>query len=203
MATATSAGSEEKEFDSIMARNFNLPLNITFQFDLTSSGVPEQLTAKLRGTTVAFNDNNPSADTITDSDSGFLVAGFQSGDQITVSGSASNDGTYTVDSVTDGTITLLGRNTLTTEVAGEIVKLTAPKSVPDGISVNIKAKKDNTGDITVGYSSETALNTGTGWVSLDSNESIGVQVQNTDTIWLDATVTGEGVEVWFEKNLQA
>lgn len=184
-------------------RNFNLPLNFTFQFNVQTSGTPEQLQAKLRAATIAFNENTPAADTITDSGNGFLVAGFQSGDQITVAGSASNNGTYTIASVTAGTITLLDRNDLTTEAAGATVKLTAPKSVPDGVSINIKAKNANTGNITVGYSSATALNTGTGWVSLDNNESIGVQVQSTDVIWLDATVSGEGVEVWFEKNLQA
>lgn len=181
----------------------NLPLNFTFQFDVQTSGTPEQLQVKQRAATIAFKDNTNDPDTITDSGSGFLVAGFQAGDQITVSGSTSNDGTYTIASVVAGTITLLARNELTTEVAGSTITLTAPKSVPDGISVNIKAKKANTGDITYGYSSATALNTGTGWASLDANESVGVQVQNTDTIWLDSTVDGEGVEVWFEKNLQA
>ena len=184
-------------------RNFNLPLNFTFQFNVTASGTPEQLTVKRRVATIAFNENTPAADTITDSASGFLVAGFQAGDQITVSGSASNDGTYVIASVVAGTITLLDRNDLATEAAGATVKIVAPKAVPDGISVNIKAKNANTGNITVGYSSATALNTGTGWMSLDNNESVGTQVQNTDAIWLDATVSGEGVEVWFEKNLQA
>ena len=184
-------------------RNFNLPLNFSFQFNVTASGTPEQLQVKRRVATIAFNENTPAADTITDSASGFLVAGFQPGDQLTVSGSTSNDGTYVIASVTAGTIILLDRNDLATEAAGATVKLTAPKAVPDGVSINIKAKNANTGNITVGYSSASALNTGTGWISLDNNESIGVQVQSTDSIWLDSTVSGEGVEVWFEKNLQA
>jgi len=167
----------------------NTNLLFTFQFLVTSSGTPEQLSVKRRATTIAFVENDASADTITDSSSLFLVTGFQAGDQITVSGSASNDGTYVIASVTAGTITLLARNDLTTESAGA--------------TVNIKAKKANSGDITVGYSSATALNTGTGWVSLDANESLGVQVENINAIWLDATTTGEGVEVWFEKNVQA
>ena len=184
-------------------RSFNLPIPFTFQFNVTTSGTPEQLQVKRRAATIAFNENTPDSDTITDSGNGFLTAGFQAGDQITVSGSASNDGTYTISSVAAGTITLLARNDLATEAAGATVVLTAPKTVPDGISVNIKAKNANTGNITVGYSSATALNTGTGWMSLDNNESIGIQVQNIDALWLDATVSGEGVEVWFEKNLQA
>ena len=186
----------------------NLPVPFTFQFNVTTTGTPEQLQVKRSANTIAFNENaNPVTgspnDTITDSANGFLVAGFQPGDSITVSGSASNDGTYVIESVTAGTITLLAKDDLVTEIAGAVVKIVVSKSVPDGVSVNIKAKKANTGDITVGYSSATALNTGTGWMSLDANESIGVQVANFDSIWLDATVSGEGVDVWFEKNIQA
>ena len=181
----------------------NLPTPFTFQFLVTSSGTPEQLTVKIRVATIAFNENTASPDTITDSANGFLVAGFQAGDQITVSGSASNDGSYVIDSVVAGTITLLAADDLATEAAGATVKIIAPKTVPDGISINIKAKKANTGDITVGYSSESSLNTGTGFVSLDANESIGVQVESIDRIWIDSTVSAEGVEVWFEKSIQA
>lgn len=263
----------------------NLPTLFTFQFDVTASGTPEQLTVKIEASTITFNENqvaysastiafvdgiasadtitdsvngfvtagftaggtitvegttnndgtytidtvvagtitlisadeltnesagtnftiiqnSSSKDSITDSAGGFLVAGFQPGDNITVSGSASNDGTYTVGSVVAGIIILLEKEDLTAEAAGATVKIITPKEVTDGISVNIKAKKNNTGEITVGYSSATALNSVSGHVKLDSNESIGLQVNNIDRIWLDATVTGEGVEVWFEKNIQ-
>jgi hypothetical protein len=181
----------------------NLPVPFTFQFSVTTSGTPEQLQVKRRAATIAFNENTGLADTITDSGNGFLVAGFQPGDSITVTGSASNDGTYVIDTVTAGTITLLAREDLTTEAVGATVKIVASKTVPDGVSINIKAKKANTGDITIGYSSATALNTGTGWMSLDANESIGIQVDNIGDIWIDSTVSGEGVEVWFEKSIQA
>ena len=176
---------------------------LTFRFSVTTSGTPEQLTVKRRAATIAFNENTPNNDSITDSANGFLAAGFQPGDQITVSGSASNDGTYEIATVAAGTITLRSREDLTTEAAGSTVTLTAPKSVPEGISLNIKAMNSNTGNITVGYSSATALNTAGASVVLDANESIGVQLSSTDVIWLDATVSGETVEVWFEKNIQA
>jgi len=183
-------------------RNNNLPLNFTFQFNVTSSGTPEKLTIKIVASTIAFNDNDPEADTITDSTNGFLVAGFQPNDMITVSGSGSNNGTYIIKTVTAGIITLQEKYSLTTEIAGSPVKIVASKTVPDGISVNIKAKNTNTGLITIGYSSATALNSGTGYMSLNNNESIGIQINDTQNIWLDSTVSGEGVEVWFEKNLQ-
>src|SRR3990172_2999908 len=96
----------------------NLPVPFTFQFNVAATGTPEKLTVKRSANTIAFNENTSDSstapDTITDSSSGFLVAGFQAGDQITVSGSASNDGTYVVASVTAGTITLLSRNDLVT-----------------------------------------------------------------------------------------
>ena len=186
----------------------NLPVPFVFQFNVTTSGTPEQLTVKMRTNTIAFNEGADQVpvvpqDTITDSANGFLVAGFQPGDGITVSGSASNDGTYVIDTVTAGTITLLAKEDLVTEAAGAVVKLVASKSVPDGISVSVKAKNANGGRITVGYSSATALNTAGANFSLGNNETISLQVSNIDQIWLDATVSGEGVEVIYEKALQA
>lgn len=184
-------------------RQWNLATPFVFRFSVTTSGTPEQLAVKLRATTIAFNENTADADTITDSASGFLVAGFQPGDQITVSGSASNDGTYTIATVAAGTITLLARNDLATEAAGATVVLTAPKAVPDGVGVTLKARNANTGLICIGYSSATALNTASSSFTLDNNESVGLQVTNISDIWLDATVSGESVEVIFEKSVQA
>lgn len=181
----------------------NLPLPFTFQFLVTTSGTPEQLTVKRRAATIAFNENNAAADTITDSANGFLVAGFEAGDQITVSGSASNDGTYTIASVAAGTITLLARNDLTTEAAGATVTLTAPKTISDGVAVTVKAMFSNGGTIRIADSSAKALNTSTGGFGLRNNESVGLQVHDTSDIWLDATVSGEGVEVIFEKISQS
>lgn len=181
----------------------NLPIPFTFQFLVQTSGTPEALTVKRRAATIAFVDGGAAADTITDSGNGFVVAGFQAGDQLTVAGSVSNDGTYVISSVVAGTITLLARNVLTTEAAGATVTLTAPKTVPAGVSVTLKAMYANTGTITVGYSSATALNSATGHFKLRNNESMGMQVNSTDQIWLDSTVSGEGVEVQFEKDLQA
>jgi len=185
------------------SRLTNLSTPFVFNFAITASGTPEQLTVKRRAATIAFNENTGLPDTITDSASGFLVAGFQAGDQITVSGSASNDGSYVIATVVAGTITLLGRNDLTTEAAGATVKIVAPKTVPDGVGVSVKAKNANTGIIHIGYSSETALNTAGASFTLDNNESIGLQVENINNVWLDATVSGEGVEVIYEKNVQA
>lgn len=185
----------------------NLPVPFVFQFNVTTSGTPEQLTVKRSANTIGFVVKDNATDVvlanITDSANGFLVAGFQPGDSITVSGSASNDGTYVVDSVTAGVIYLLAKHDLVVEAAGAVVKLVASKSVPDGISVSVKAKNANTGIIHIGYSSETALNTAGGSFALDNNETLSLQVSNIDQIWLDSTVSGEGVEVVYEKAIQA
>jgi len=70
------------------------------------------------GTGIAFHENSPSADTITDSGNGFVESGFSAADSITVSGSSNNDGTYLIDTVVDGTITLDSGDDLTDEAAG-------------------------------------------------------------------------------------
>lgn len=60
---------------------------------------------------IAFVDGAPA--TITDSDSGFVTAGFVAGDIIKVIDSDNNDGWYQVDTVAAGTLTLHSRHSLT------------------------------------------------------------------------------------------
>jgi len=78
----------------------------------------------LSGATISFN---ATANTIVDSDSGFVTAGFAAGDKITVSGTTSNDGEYTIKTVVAGTITLDDDDSLTDETYGStfIVRWTA------------------------------------------------------------------------------
>lgn len=80
--------------------------------------------ASISGTGIAFVDGGGGADTITDTGSGFLTAGFEEGDKITVTGSTSNDGDYTIVSVVAGTITL-ATGVLTTEGAAALVSIAA------------------------------------------------------------------------------
>ncbi len=93
-------------------------------------------------TTIAFNDANP--DTITDSGNGFGV--FTAGMIITVSGSTSNDGTYTIASVTAGTITLVDGDTLTTESAG--ANVTVAHSEQWYKAINVTGHGDGVDSIT-------------------------------------------------------
>ncbi len=66
-------------------------------------------------TTIAFVEGGASRDTITDSANGFITAGFEVGQEIVVTGSVSNNGTYTIHDVSAGTITLIAANDLTNE----------------------------------------------------------------------------------------
>lgn len=72
------------------------------------------------------------------------------------------------------------------------------QDVPPGVLATIKAKDSNTGSITVGYSSATALNTSGQNYVLRAGAARDWQVQNISSIWIDATVSGEGVEITFE-----
>jgi len=79
----------------------------------------------ITATTISFTHNAESADTITDSDAGFVTAGFVDGDKITVTGDSGNNGDYTIDTIVAATITLIATNVLTTEDAGDSVTIVA------------------------------------------------------------------------------
>ena len=80
-------------------------------------------TVSITADTISFADTNP--DTILDSGSGFINAGFKDG-LITVTGSVNNDGSYTIDTsgVAAGVLTLIGGDALVTEAAGALVTIT-------------------------------------------------------------------------------
>jgi hypothetical protein len=63
--------------------------------------------------TITFADTNP--DTITASSGNFITDGFESGMTLTVNGTTSNNGTYTLAMVAATTLTLVGGDTLTPE----------------------------------------------------------------------------------------
>lgn len=106
----------------------NTPTRITFNdlgsdpglatFEIKQLAFPN---SNITAATIAFVDSNP--DTITDSGSGFVKAGFIAGDKIVVSGSGSNDGTYTIASVAAGTITLESTDALSAEGTGATVTI--------------------------------------------------------------------------------
>lgn len=97
---------------------------MSFHGLLTSTcTIQRNAAVSLTGTGIAFVDSNP--DTLTDTGSGFVTAGFVAGQKINVSGSTSNDGTYTLATVAAGTLTLASTDSLTAEVKGDTVTITA------------------------------------------------------------------------------
>lgn len=80
-------------------------------------------TATLRDTTISFSGTS---DRITDSKSRFVSSGFENGDKIVISGTASNNGTLTITTVTAGYLQM-GVAALIDETAGnEVTIVTAP-----------------------------------------------------------------------------
>jgi len=79
------------------------------------NGTDVTATLTRSGTELSFNDNDPAADTITDTGSGFVSAGFKAGQKIRVTDTEHNDGVYTIATVAAGTITLSAGDSLTNE----------------------------------------------------------------------------------------
>lgn len=82
---------------------------------------------RVKKTTISFTEDGP--DTILDSGFDFVKAGFLPNKNVVVSGSTSNDGSYLVDTVGRGTLTLDGGESLTAEVAGDLVTIIQTEEV--------------------------------------------------------------------------
>ena len=82
----------------------------------------EDMQVFIDGTGIAFVDGGGSPDTITDTGTGFVTAGFASTDKIRVIGSASNDGDYQLTNAAAGTLTM-ATALLTAETASESVTI--------------------------------------------------------------------------------
>ena len=82
----------------------------------------EDMQVFIDGTGIAFVDGGGSADTITDTGTGFVTAGFAATDKIRVIGSASNDGDYQLTNAAAGTLTM-ATALLTAETASESVTI--------------------------------------------------------------------------------
>lgn len=77
----------------------------------------------LTDTSIAFVTGSPS--TITDSNNGFVTAGFQVGQKISITGSDDNTGTWTIANVAAGTLTLDSGEVLVSESAGPRITIQA------------------------------------------------------------------------------
>jgi len=82
----------------------------------------EDMQVFIDGTGIAFVDGGVGSDTITDTGTGFVTAGFAATDKIRVIGSASNDGDYQLTNAAAGTLTM-ATALLTAETASESVTI--------------------------------------------------------------------------------
>lgn len=98
----------------------------------------------LASTSIGFVAGSPAK--ITDSAGRFVAAGFEAGDVISVSGSASNNGDVTIASVTPGEITLAAGKTLTTEATGASVVLDGTEGTSTKSLIHVV-----TGTVDLGY----------------------------------------------------
>ena len=70
--------------------------------------------------------------------------------------------------------------------------------IRQGLDIVIKAQTGNTGKITLGYSTTTALFSGTDNFSLLPGESVELNLTNANLLYFDASTTGDGVEYIIE-----
>lgn len=70
------------------------------------------------------------------------------------------------------------------------------QAVASGYTITVKAKNTNTGRIKIGHSAAGAQ--GADAFTLGANEAVSIGNDNTNDIWIDATVAGEGVEIIVE-----
>ena len=82
----------------------------------------EDMQVFIDGTGIAFVDGGVGSDTITDTGTGFVTAGFAATDKIRVIGSASNDGDYQLTNAAAGTLTM-ATALITAETASESVTI--------------------------------------------------------------------------------
>lgn len=83
-------------------------------------------------------------------------------------------------------------------VAGTAEKLHDDLPIPDTFMLVIKALDGNTGDVEIGNSQANAQ--GTGAFILDAGQSIGLKITNGNLVWIDVTVSGEGIVASVEQH---
>jgi hypothetical protein len=142
--------------------------------------------ATITASTIAFVDSNP--DTITDSGSGF--GSFTAGDRIVVSGSGSNDGTYTIATAAAGTLTLIAGDALVAESAGASVTISVVGQVVTSELTTAAATAGNNGTAVTDQNS-TGFDV-EGWITASGANYVYI-ADNTTKQAVDA---GDGTDVY-------
>ncbi len=87
---------------------------------------------------------------------------------------------------------------ITVTTSGTVVQ-GADDTVVSGIPVTIKAWDTNTGNICLGNSAANALHSSGACFRLSSGQSVALAIPNTNALFFDSTVSGEGVDIIYEK----
>jgi len=159
--------------DTASITKFDFPmLSITNeQFEFIDAWIPDD-GASATVTDLTFADGNP--DTITTAGAVDFTDYYKSGDTLNVSGSSSNDGIYTIDSVTSTVITLVATDTLVAEGTADVTATLTSNVVTQGIFETTTSKLIRS----AGWSEVLADNTVNKRVS--GIVSLGTLVDNTD-----------------------
>jgi len=88
------------------------------------------------------------------------------------------------------------RKTVTT--AGTPIQLGTNVRVPDGVMLVIKAMTTNTGTIGVGPTAFYANLNNNECFRLSAGQSVSIDVDQLDDVWIDSSQNGEGVELLWE-----
>lgn len=77
--------------------------------------------------------------------------------------------------------------------------------ISDGFLLVVKAKAGNTGVISIGRNRSSAVNlttnpNNTNPFTLQANEAVKLALTNANKVWIDSTVSGDGVELLVEQD---
>ena len=155
-------------------------------------------------TTITFNNGTSQ---ILDSSNNFLIYGFKTGDIITVTGSQSNNNTFTIINATAGTLTVNGATPVFTETSGNSITVAEQNSTtwqqegftPTG-SIRIFASDGTYSDIsyTGGYATQTLTGLSgipsfpVGTVIIQTPVTTAFSAMTSILVGLPATVIGCG-----------
>lgn len=135
--------------------------------------------SKYTASTIAFNENAPSADSITDSASGLTGFGAVAGCKIGITGSTSNDKIVTSASISAGTITVSGSDDFTAELAGSSITLSVvdAKEVLDLLETALRTLYDEVALTISGWSNTKMRWIGTRPGYSEDDQVVGVIIE--------------------------
>lgn len=142
--------------------------------------------ATISSRNIAFNNDNP--DSINISNGGFLKAGFDTNDPVTVSGSEKNDGNYGIETITSVQMTMFESNGLTEEVSGASVTLSQNQ--------NTVTMTEATFTFDGGGNPDTIVDSGSGFIAAGFNDDDSITISGStlnDGTYLPASVTSSTI----------